>query len=107
MPLQRMPDAEWKPTTVSGVSEKVMFARTEGAAKLIRLAPHAQYPVHQHPDRTEFAYVLAGTPELFDGEQHHPCRAGDVVTFPAKTPHSLGNPSDDEVLLLVGAIFHA
>ncbi len=75
-----------------------------GTAKLFRLEPGAAYPLHQHPDRSEYAYVLAGEPVLFDGETHHACRSGNVVTFPANTPHSLANPGTTEVLLFVGAI---
>jgi quercetin dioxygenase-like cupin family protein len=106
MPHQHTPDLEWKNTPVPGVSAKELLARAEGTAKLIRLEAHSEYPVHQHPDRSEYAYVLEGAPVLFDGEARHPCRPGDFVTFPAKRPHSLGNPSEHPVLLLVGAIFH-
>ncbi len=106
MPHQHTPELEWKSTPVKGVSAKELIALSEGTAKLIRLEAHSQYPVHQHPDRSEYAYVLEGTPTLFDGQTHHPCRPGDFVTFPARTPHSLGNASDLPVLLFVGAIFH-
>ena len=105
MPRIETTPSDFKPMPIEGVSARELITLKEGTAKLIRLAPGAAYPEHQHPDRTEFTYVVSGRPRLFDGTVHHDCVPGDCVTFPAKTKHSLGNPGTEEVVLLAGAIF--
>ena len=106
--MARIHDAQssFGPTPVQGVSARELLMMKEGTAKLIRLGPGVTYPEHQHPDRTEYVYVLSGRPRLFDGTEHHDCVPGDFVSFPAKTPHVLANPGSEEVVLLAGAIFH-
>ena len=58
-------------------------------------------PVHAHPDRAEFFYVLAGVITfLIDGHQ----RAGESgcsVVVPRDGPHTFGNTGPEEARLLV------
>lgn len=96
----------WQTTNVEGVLGRDLLALPEGTAKLIRLLPGARYPRHQHPTRTEYAYVLAGTPRLIVADQAYDAAVGDFVTFPTDTPHALENHAQVEALLLVGAVYH-
>lgn len=69
-----------------------------------RLPPgrRTSYP-HAESDEQEFAFVLAGTPDLWlDGELHR-LAPGDSVGFPAGTgqAHAFINDTDVEVRLLV------
>lgn len=102
--LQDTEQKQWEPSKVSGVFSKSLIQYPEGTGKLILLKAGAQYPRHQHPDRTEYAYVLKGSPILSVGEDEFHFKPGDFVTFPAGIPHSLQNAMADEAILFVGAI---
>lgn len=104
--LVRTNEMQWAPSNVSGVAGKDLIQFAEGTAKLIRLEPGAAYPQHQHPNRTEYAYVLSGTAVLSVADEDFEAHQGDFLAFPTDTPHALANRSDDEVLLFVGAIYH-
>lgn len=104
----RIPKEEgtWEEGNVSGVLSKELLTFEEGTAKLIRLRPGAAYPRHQHPQRTEYAYVLEGHPTLTVDHEAYETNPGDFVAFPTDTPHALANPGDRDALLLVGAVYH-
>ena len=58
-------------------------------------------PVHSHPDREEFFYVLAGVVTfLIDGHQRSG-GAGCAVVVPGDVPHTFGNTGPEEARLLV------
>ncbi len=97
----------WEPTPVTGVTVKELAHYSEGTAKLIRLAPGAEYPLHRHPQRTEYVYVLAGTATLTVADDTHDAQVGDFTLMPADTPHALANYTTFEALLWVGAIMHS
>lgn len=97
----------WELGKVAGVSAKDLITFPEGTAKLIRLEPGAHYPLHKHPHRTEYVYVLEGEPTLSVGDEVHVCHSGDFVSFPESTPHALANESQNDAILFVGAIYHA
>ncbi len=99
-------DGEWHSGNVAGVLGKDLASFPEGTAKLIRLMPGAVYPRHQHPKRTEYAYVIAGRPTLSVADEVHETAPGDFVLFPTDTPHALANHGEAEARLLVGAIYH-
>ncbi|MCF8567521.1 cupin domain-containing protein [Alicyclobacillus tolerans] len=104
--LVKTGDLDWEPTNVDGIAGKSLIQFAEGTAKLIRLKPGAQYPKHQHPKRTEYAYVLSGNAILTVGDKEFEASAGDFLMFPTDTPHALGNRSEADVLLFVGAVYH-
>ena len=104
--LVKTGDMEWTPSKVTGIAGKDLVQFPEGTAKLIRLVAGAAYPKHQHPDRTEYAYVLSGKAVLTVGDEEFEANGGDFLTFPTDTPHALANRSEEEVLLFVGAIYH-
>ena len=103
--ILRDQEGTWQTTNVKGVLGKDLVAFPEGTVKLIRLVPGAEYPTHQHPGRTEYAYVLGGKPTLTVAGEAYEAEPGDFVTFPADTPHSLANQDPEEALLLVGAVY--
>ncbi|MDX2174728.1 MAG: cupin domain-containing protein [Bacteroidota bacterium] len=41
----------------------------------------AIYPLHIHPDKTEFAYVIDGNPEFFIDSQYFIGKSGDFFYF--------------------------
>lgn len=104
----RIPKTEgtWEEGNVAGVLSKGLLSFEEGTAKLIRLRSGAAYPRHQHPQRTEYAYVLEGHPTLTVDNEAYETEPGDFVTFPTDTPHALSNPGHQDALLLVGAVYH-
>jgi quercetin dioxygenase-like cupin family protein len=107
--MHRIPAAArgpWQATPVEGVFGRDLLASPEGTAKLIRLMPGARYPLHRHPGRTEYTYVLAGSPRLIVDGRTYDASAGDFVTFPAGAPHALENQGETEALLFVGAVYH-
>lgn len=99
-------EGSWTAGNVAGILSKDLAAFPEGAARLIRLLPGAAYPRHQHPKRTEYAYVVAGRPTLSVADETHDASPGDFVLFPTDTLHALENRGPEEALLLVGAIYH-
>lgn len=102
--LQETELKQWEPSKISGVFSKLLIQFPEGTGKLIQLKSGSHYPRHQHPDRTEYAYVLQGNPLISVGEDEYHCKPGDFVTIPAEAPHSLQNEMAEEAILFVGAI---
>ncbi len=99
-------NAEWQSSKVKDIFSKELISHPEGTAKLILLKPGAVYPKHKHPNRTEYAYVISGTPTILVGDTNYECQAGEFVTMPTDTIHSLANHSSEDVTLFVGAIYH-
>lgn len=71
---------------------------------MVKIAPHAVYPLHYHPDKMEFIYVLEGNPEFKIGSTHFTGQSNDFFIFPANEKHAIENISENETILLVGAI---
>lgn len=47
---------------MKGFAGKELISLDAGGLKLIKIEPHANYPEHLHPDKTEYAYTLEGQP---------------------------------------------
>ncbi len=94
----------WQSTPVKGVTVKELVHQPHGTAKLIRLAPGAEYPTHQHPDRDEYVYVLSGTLTASVFGEPYEALPGDFTLVPKGTPHALANYTDQDVTTWVGAI---
>ena len=60
-PVVRTATAEWKPSAVPGVSVKVLRRdrATGESTSLVRFAPGARFPAHNHPAGEE-VFVLEG-----------------------------------------------
>lgn len=96
----------WDPSNVEGIHSKSLVELPDGTAKLMRLEAGSSYPKHQHPKRTEYAFVLSGQAILTVDHEEFEAGPGNFVVFPAGTPHALANRSHQEATLLVGAVYH-
>ena len=94
----------WVNGRVSGFAAKELISKNNTTLRLVRVSPHAKYPVHSHPDKTEFAYVTKGQLQIhIDGKDHN-ANPGSFYIFADNTPHSIINSTDQECELLIGAI---
>lgn len=95
---------EWKTMPVQGIYGKELFNQENGSFKLVKLEANANYPIHQHPDKTEFAYVLEGELEATIGENVYTGTTGAFFTFPVGNKHGLHNPTQKLTVVLIGAV---
>ena len=95
---------EWQAGKVKGFSGKDLISLENGGVKMVRVDPYAEYPVHLHPKKTEFVYVLEGMPTITINEEEYKGEKGDFFILPDSLRHSIANPTINECLLLVGAI---
>lgn len=102
-----LPDElEWGEGKVKNYFGKNLLALENGTFKLVKANPNAIYPDHKHKDKTEFVYVLKGNPYfLIDTEEYH-AKPNEFYIFPHGVKHAIRNKSDEECLMLVGAIKH-
>jgi len=105
MKRQILPDeTKWVEGNVKNVSAKELILMENGGFKMVRLAPHASYPEHSHPDKTEYAYVLSGNPDIKIGPELFSTNPDEFYIFPKNEKHAIMNHSDMESILLIGAI---
>jgi anti-sigma factor ChrR (cupin superfamily) len=90
--VDRLP---WEPSRFSGIETKTLFIdkQTGSVTALIRLAPGARLPDHEHP-LAEQSLVLEG--ELVDDDGR--CSAGNFVWRPAGSRHEAWSPGGCLVL---------
>jgi anti-sigma factor ChrR (cupin superfamily) len=90
--VDRLP---WEPSRFPGVETKTLFIdkQTGSVTALIRLAPGARLPDHEHP-LAEQSLVLEG--ELVDDDGR--CSAGNFVWRPAGSRHEAWSPEGCLVL---------
>jgi quercetin dioxygenase-like cupin family protein len=94
----------WENTKTKGFASKQLIDIPNGGLKLIKVESNSVYPLHNHPDKTEFIYVLEGTPEIIIGDQHHQGEREDFFILPQAMIHSIRNNGNAHCILLVGAI---
>lgn len=94
----------WENTKIKGFSSKQLIDMSNGSLKLIKVEAQSVYPLHNHPDKTEFIYVLVGSPEIMIGDHQHQGEKEDFFILPQAMPHSIINNSTTHCILLVGAI---
>jgi quercetin dioxygenase-like cupin family protein len=97
-------ELEWNEGRVKGFFGKDLLMLDNSSLKIVKVAPYATYPLHVHPDKTEYAYVLEGHPDMEIGPDHFSGGQGDFFIFPQQVQHSILNKTDKECLLLIGAI---
>lgn len=95
---------DWATGKVKGFSGKNLIDMVNGGLKMVKVDPFATYPSHLHPDKTEFIFILEGSPKIAIGENNYNGKKGDFFILPISIDHSIANPEDSECLLLVGAI---
>lgn len=94
----------WTESKIKGFLSKELINLDNGSLKLVKIEPQSNYPVHLHPDKTEYAYVLQGAPEFLINNTCHKGSQGMFFIFPAKTEHAIFNNSSSPCLILVGSI---
>ena len=97
-------ELDWSTGKVSGFAGKELLNLQNGSVKLVEIDSMANYPEHIHPDKTEFAYVLQGTPDFIIGTESFTSKIGDFFIFPTNEKHAILNRSNSKCMLLVGAI---
>jgi len=95
---------DWTSGKVKGFSGKSLIDLKNGGLKMIKVDPFATYPSHLHPNKTEFIYVLEGSPKITIGENNYNGVKGDFFILPDSIKHSIANSTESECLLLVGGI---
>jgi transcriptional regulator with XRE-family HTH domain len=95
----------------TGVSKQMLTPETPGLLQitLVRMQPEGSSGPEAYTHRGEDAgYVIAGSMELWVGEDRHLLEAGDSFRFKSSLPHKFGNPSSDvtEVLWVVTPPFY-
>jgi len=84
-PVVRTATAEWKPSTVPGVSVKVLRRdKTTGeSTSLVRFEPGTRFPAHNHPAGEEI-FVLEGDFQV----GRHRLTSGDYLYTPPNEKHA-------------------
>ncbi|MFN8229448.1 MAG: cupin domain-containing protein [Bacteroidia bacterium] len=96
--------ANWLASKIDGFSFHQLIDEKNGGLKFIKIKPGSNYPIHQHPNTTEFALVVNGEAVITKNDEEFISKTGEVVIFPNGIKHALANKSNNDVILLVGAI---
>ncbi|PCI32811.1 MAG: hypothetical protein COB60_08900 [Flavobacteriaceae bacterium] len=95
---------EYQTGAVKGFTGKGLIALKNGGLKMIKVDAHAIYPIHTHPQKTEFIFVLEGSPTITIADERFEGVKEDFFTLPTGVPHGIENNTDQSCTLLVGAI---
>jgi quercetin dioxygenase-like cupin family protein len=95
---------EWKSGQVKGFSGKEFLQLNNGSVKMVKIDPLAFYPIHVHPDKTEYAFVVTGNPEFLIEEETYLAKPSDFFIFPNNIKHAIKNNTAVECYLLIGSI---
>lgn len=95
---------DWTVGNVKGFSSKQLINLDNGTVKMVQVHSHAEYPLHRHPDKTEYAYVIDGNLEFTIGDEMYSGEPGDFFIFGTLTMHAIHNKTSKEGILLIGAI---
>ncbi|TAM78184.1 cupin domain-containing protein [bacterium] len=94
----------WEATNVEGYEQKWLIRRSGASFKLVRIHAGARFPLHRHPDRTEYAYVLEGVLDATISGQTLRVGPGGFAEIPAGVEHGLFNPGSSDTIVQIGAI---
>lgn len=94
---------QWNPMPVKGFEGKPLIDHKNGGLKMVKINPGSEFPLHQHPDKTEFAFVLEGTLEATIGDTKNIGKAGTFFQFPVGITHGLKNPAETDTIVLIGS----
>jgi gluconolactonase len=95
---------KWETTKMNGFLSKQLIELKNGGLKMIKVEPGSTYPLHLHPEKTEYIYVLEGCPDIIIGETAHAGQKEDFFIMPKSVKHSIVNGSMTDCVLLVGSI---
>jgi mannose-6-phosphate isomerase-like protein (cupin superfamily) len=97
-------EMDWTKGKVRGFDAKNLLDLQNGSVKLVRVSPQSEYPIHLHPDKTEYIFVLKGSVSCKVGSEKISVSANEFLIFPENMEHNISNPLTDQALLLVGAV---
>lgn len=89
---------------IKGFKGKDFISLQNGSVKLVRVKSFSKYPIHLHPDKVEYAFVVQGNPNFMIDANSYSSEPGDFYIFSANTKHAIENNTDEECILLIGAI---
>lgn len=95
---------KWASGNVKGFFAKQFIDLDNGTVKLVRVDAKADYPLHRHPDKTEYAFVVDGNLDFTIGNETYSGVSGDFFIFEKMTMHAIHNRTDKVGTLLIGAI---
>jgi len=95
---------DWKAAKVKGFFGKEFIKLEKGGVKLVRIDPLSNYPEHVHPNKTEYAYVITGSPDFEIDDHQYSSEPGDFFIFPVAKNHAIQNKTNLECVLLIGSI---
>lgn len=95
---------KWISGKVKGFSGKELLDLENGTVKLVRVDAQSSYPLHRHPDKTEYGYVVEGNFEFIIGDQTYNGEVGDFFVFPVMSMHAIHNRTSEQGTILIGAI---
>lgn len=94
----------WEASKIQGFSAKQLLNLPQGSFKMIKVDPNSHYPLHQHPKKTEFVYVLEGEVQITNNGETLLGAKNDFFILPHAVKHSINNVFENQCILLVGAI---
>lgn len=97
---------KWGPVSDGklGIWQFLTKSSGAGTVKFLKFSPGAKYPLHFHPDRSEWLYVISGdmTVEI-DGKKLE-LSSGEFASFPVNSKHSL-SAGEKGSIVTVSAFF--
>ena len=99
-------DIEWDQVSDGKLGIKQFLVRTSkaGTVKFLKFNPEAKYPVHFHPDRSEWLCVISGDMTVEIDGRKLILHEGGFASFPVNSRHSL-SAGKNGALILVSAFF--
>lgn len=95
---------DWNEGRVKGFQGKDLLLKPNGSIKLVTISPLAKYPIHIHPDKTEYAYVLKGEVICTLDDEETTVSKDEFMIFPKNRQHGIKNNLDAETVLIIGSI---
>ncbi len=96
-------EIEWSQVSkaVDGIFQHWEAQSKNGSIKFLKFDPGSSYPVHHHPDRVEWLYVLSGRMIATIDSVEHDLAKGEYAAFPVNSNHSLRAGKDGALVLVV------
>ena len=95
---------EWKGhERFPGMLMKTLVTSKENhhlSLNVVRIPPGVELAYHDHPEKVETVYMIAGSGVLTLGEVEVPFEAGQVVALPAGFKHCLKNTGTEEIQMI-------
>lgn len=97
-------NAVWHEGNIPGFSSNEILIQKNGGVNYLKVEPGAEYPVHMHPDKTEYAIVMEGNPQITINMKNYTANPGDVFLFPPHVKHAISNKRQLISILIVGSL---